>query len=304
MPWPPQSSIIYDNQLNFAVQSRVVGSGGRGIRSVSFNVVATCERDSWGTLNRLLISGADGMIVSNQNQGVSNVAGQGGLASQFCGLLQTTPGANGWLNASGDGYVNNPSAQDIGRVRALAEGVTLLRVVDLDRDGIPDTSPLNGMEMAVPEGSVAPLERDIGQTYFGADGNWVDVFRFRYTKTGFGGCPAAVEFSVQPVGMPTLFDTMQRVSGTWMARSVDAMAVRAGSVVVPLCSGGVACKADHDGNGSIDANDIFLFINDWFEGCAGAGGFWCSTRTADLNCNGLLTADDIFIYLERWFAGC
>ena len=304
MPWPPQMAVLYDNQLNFAVQSRVVGGVGVGIRSLTFNIVAACERDSWGTLDRLLISGVDGLSVSNQNQVVSNIPAQGGLASQFCGMLQITPGANGWLNASGDGFVNNLSAQDIGGVRALAQGVTLLRAVDLDADGIPDTSPLNGTQDVVPEGSVAPLERDVGQTFFGADGNWVDVYRFRYTKTGFGGCPAQVRFQVQVVGVPTVFNMMQRVGGEWTAQSMSVAEVRAGSVAVTLCSGGVACKADHDGNGRIDTNDIFLFINDWFEGCSGAGGFWCSTRSADVDCNGVLTAEDIFMYLERWFAGC
>jgi hypothetical protein len=304
MPWPPQASALLDNQLNFAVQSRVVGGTGIGIRSLSFNVIAACERDSWGTLDRLLISGTDGSMVSNPNQGVSNVPGQGGLASQFGGLLQTRPGAIGWLNASGDGYVNNLSAQDIGGIRALAQGVALVRAVDLDRDGIPDTSSLNGMEVAVPDGATAALDREVAQTYFGADGNWVDVYRFRYTKTGFGGCPAKVEFGVEPVGAPTLFDTMQRVGGVWTAQSVAATGVHAGSVIVTHCTGGMFCVADHDGSGQLDANDLFMFINDWFEGCSGAGGFWCSTRSADVDCNGVLTSQDIFLYLELWFAGC
>lgn len=304
MPWPPQSSVVYDNQLNFAVQSRVVGGSGVGIRSMSFNIVAACERDSWGTLDRLLISDADGLTESNQNQGVSNVPGLGGLAGQFCGLLQTSPGAIGWMNASGDGYVNNVSAQDIGGVRALAQGMPLVRAVDLDRDGIPDTNPLNGMEVEVPDGATALLDRNVAETYFGADGNWVDVYRFRYTKTGFGGCPAKVEFGVEPVGVPTLFDTMQYVGGEWMAQSMDATDVRAGTVTVTLCSGGQPCTADQDGSGVVDVNDIFQYINDWFQGCLGASGVQCSTRTADMDCNGAITVEDLFIYLERWFAGC
>ncbi len=304
MPWPPQGSVLYDNQLNFAVQSRVVGGSGFGLRSFAISIAAPCERDTWGTLDRLIVSNSDGTPVSNQNQGVNSEVGRGGLASQFCGIAEVSPGANGWLNASGDGYENNESAQDIGGIRGLAESGPLIRAVDQDEDGIPDTSPLNGMMGVVPEGATARLQLGVAETLFGADGNWVDVYRFRYTKTGFGSCPAQVEFRVVPVGMPTLFDTIERTGGAWRARSVEAAAVRAGSVAVTLCTSGSTCVADHDGSGEVNSNDLFQFINDWFSGCSGAGGFWCSTRTTDLDCNGLLTAEDLFAYLAHWFAGC
>jgi hypothetical protein len=307
MPWPPQPiSYLYDSELNFAVQARVVGSGGAGvgIRSITFNIEAPCERDSWGTLITLATSNGDGTYTSNPNQGISSEVGRGGLASQFTFLAQSDPGANGLINASGPGHMNNVSSQDIGLVRAMAQGGPLLRAVDLDLDGIPDTSPLNGSGMVAPEGTTAALERGVGETYFGSDGNWVDVYRFRYTKMGFGTCPATTEFRVVPVGMPTLFAMVERVGGQWTARQIVATSVTEGRFTVLHCTEGHLCPADQDGSGHLDANDLFQFIADWFSGCTGAGGIWCSGRTADMDCNGVVTADDLFMFLEAWFTGC
>jgi hypothetical protein len=304
MPWLPQTPVLVDNQLNFAVQARVVGEPGLGIRSLTFNIVAPCEQDSWGTLARMLVSDINGTYLSNQNQGVSSAVSQGGLPSQFCGEALADPSAEGLINASGNGYTNNVSAQEIGMIRALAQGKQLLKAVDLDLDGIPDTSPLNGSGAQAPEGAAAALDPVVATSLFGAEGNWVDLYRFRYTKTGFGGCPAQVTFRVEPVGMPTLFRTMLRTQTEWTATPIPAAGVRGGSFSVFMCSGGSPCPADQDGSGVVDVNDVFQYVHDWFMGCSGAGGVGCGPRSADFDCNGLLTVEDLFAFIGRWFEGC
>lgn len=54
------------------------------------------------------------------------------------------------------------------------------------------------------------------------------------------------------------------------------------------------CGADFDGNSSLDAADIFDFLNAWFVGFP----------SADYDGDGVNTAQDIFAFLNAWFAGC
>jgi hypothetical protein len=63
------------------------------------------------------------------------------------------------------------------------------------------------------------------------------------------------------------------------------------------------CRADFDGNGTPNIDDIFIFLNAWFANCTGQAGPPCNGRNADINNNGL-NIDDIFIFLNLWFAGC
>ena len=53
----------------------------------------------------------------------------------------------------------------------------------------------------------------------------------------------------------------------------------------------VVCPADFDGNSSINADDIFAFLDAWFSNAA----------AADVNGTDGVTADDIFAFLDLWF---
>jgi hypothetical protein len=54
-----------------------------------------------------------------------------------------------------------------------------------------------------------------------------------------------------------------------------------------------ACRADFNGNGTLEVQDIFDYLNSWFAGNA----------AADFNGGGL-AVQDIFDFLNAWFAGC
>jgi uncharacterized membrane protein len=56
----------------------------------------------------------------------------------------------------------------------------------------------------------------------------------------------------------------------------------------------VYCPSDQNGNGVVEVQDIFDFLNDWFAGLS----------RADANGNGVLEVQDIFDYLNAWFQGC
>ncbi len=53
------------------------------------------------------------------------------------------------------------------------------------------------------------------------------------------------------------------------------------------------CVADFDCSGTVEIDDIFAFLNAWFDGA----------DVADVTGNGL-SFDDIFAFLNAWFAGC
>jgi hypothetical protein len=53
------------------------------------------------------------------------------------------------------------------------------------------------------------------------------------------------------------------------------------------------CAADYNGDGVIQVQDIFDFLNGWFAG----------DPRADFNGGGL-SVQDIFDFLNSWFAGC
>ncbi len=55
-----------------------------------------------------------------------------------------------------------------------------------------------------------------------------------------------------------------------------------------------ACPADFGGNGVLEVQDIFDFLNVWFSG----------SLAADFNRSGGLQVQDIFDFLNAWFAGC
>ncbi|HVU64209.1 MAG TPA: hypothetical protein VHC70_09545 [Phycisphaerales bacterium] len=54
----------------------------------------------------------------------------------------------------------------------------------------------------------------------------------------------------------------------------------------------ISCRCDWNGNGVMEVQDIFDFLNSWFMG------------NGDLNGNGTTEIQDIFDFLNCWFAGC
>ncbi len=169
-----------DAVLNFAVQGRVLdgglggGGGTVGLGGFAFAIILNGESPSHGTLARDAITKPDNTYF----EGITGAppGSWGGVAHQYGYLIGLNVSFNGLINASGGGWTQTPS-QDIGLVSGFAAGSYLLSTpgVDDDFSGAPDTAV----------GDTAILPPAIMQDYFGAGGNWIDLFRFRYTVTNF-----------------------------------------------------------------------------------------------------------------------
>ena len=65
-----------------------------------------------------------------------------------------------------------------------------------------------------------------------------------------------------------------------------------------------ACPADFDANGFHTIDDLFIYINAYFNSCTGQTDAPCNGVNADFNGSGVLTIDDLFLYINAWFSGC
>jgi hypothetical protein len=62
--------------------------------------------------------------------------------------------------------------------------------------------------------------------------------------------------------------------------------------------GSPPCPGDHNGSGSVDADDLFAFLDDWFA----QNGVCTSSCSANYTSPPAVDADDLFAYLDLWFA--
>ena len=61
-----------------------------------------------------------------------------------------------------------------------------------------------------------------------------------------------------------------------------------------LCGTPFCCGADYNNNGTIEVQDIFDFLDAWFQ----------QVPASDFNHDGFKNVQDIFDFLSAWFAGC
>jgi hypothetical protein len=160
-----------DNVLDFAVQARVVGAPDTGLGQFQFNIHLVGEPEASGTLTRVLISNTDGTYATN---GFSNngTVGRGGIAAPYSYLAGISAFFNGLINTSGGSFTNGPD-QEILAITGSPTGNAMLLVTDLNGDGNPDTWPGTG--------TAAPLDVALANTYFAANGNFIDLYHFKYT---------------------------------------------------------------------------------------------------------------------------
>ena len=163
-----------DNVLNYSVQARVVGgTATQFLGTFQFDIVASGEPDSLGTLSKLLTSNADGTYAANTAQANNSTIGRGGLSAIYTYLAGIGANFNGLINTSAGSFTNTPGNQEIGLVTGFPAGNSLLLLTDLNLDGNPDTYPGTG--------TTAPVDPSIASEFLGASGNFVDVYRFKYT---------------------------------------------------------------------------------------------------------------------------
>jgi hypothetical protein len=171
-----------DPDLDIAVQVRVLQ--GQSLNRFGFNMVMPGEADAWGTLNRDRISNVDYTYFPGVT--ITNAVGLGGLARQYTYTAAINANFNGLLNTSAGPFTNTPTNQEIGGVygTAWASQLTNIPGIDGDGDGNPDTWSGNGTGQNPPQGATAAINPGAAEQYL-AQGQFIDVYRFRYTVTDF-----------------------------------------------------------------------------------------------------------------------
>ncbi len=238
--WTPATTLapLNDGVLDLAVQARVVGgTAGRGIGNFNFNVTTTSgEAESRGSLARARISntGTGTYNTSATQYDLSSTLGQGGLAATYIYLAGINGAFNGVINSSSGTYTNNAAEQDIGLITGAPIGGSLLTtfgsagVVDANGDPVPDTYPGTG--------TTATLDNALANTYLGANGNFVDLYHFRYTITN-STIDRTIVFAITGAAAQT-FGSLASSSGVWGPAGITDATVSVGSplsfrVIVP-----------------------------------------------------------------------
>ncbi|TVS08217.1 MAG: hypothetical protein EA423_01890, partial [Phycisphaerales bacterium] len=169
---------------------------------------------------------------------------------------------------------------------------------------------VGGADLGLPSGSIDP-NFQIGQLVVGDADQSTAVVLVDMNDNGNRG-PNAEPEALYLQGFPS--DDGLRVLGgsTLYLNGLDAYAVIAGdwihlNALVPAgqtrvdFDGGwidlgapFECIADINGDGVVDADDFFLFLQFFASG----------DPKADINCDGIIDADDFFAYLALFAAGC
>jgi hypothetical protein len=206
-----------DAVLNFAVQARVVGgAAGDSLGNFNFDILGTSnnggEPESRGTLAKLLTSNADGTLSANSTQSSGNAVGRHGLSAPYTYLAGINAAFNGSINASSGTFSNTPN-QDIGLITGSPTGSAMLLVTDVvDFDGNPDTYPGTGTS--------ADIDPAIASVYFGAGGNFCDIYRFKYTVTDLT-TNRVLNFSLANVGAQ-IMTSFVLSNGVWGPSQTNA----------------------------------------------------------------------------------
>jgi hypothetical protein len=156
------------NFVPFAVQARVIGN--RSLGNFNFDIILS-DLEAQGTLGRLGTTDSVGAYAANPTNAAGIAGGRAGLPNQYYFLAGINPNFNGLINQSAGTFVNSP-LNEIGLVTGSPTGDGIVALTDLDFDGAPDSGS-------------GPLDAAVSDGFLGSNGNWVDVFRFRYTVTDF-----------------------------------------------------------------------------------------------------------------------
>ncbi len=166
----PTFSGATDAVLNFGVQARVTGVAGRGIGDWAFNIRIAGEAEGGGTLARLRINNGDGTLFTGAPSTSTTGGGVLGVATAHRYLVGLNGNFNGLINTSAGTFTNGPD-QEIGLVGGTARGAGLNGTGLIAFD--PDTGAAS---IASDPDYTTGLEN-----FFGANGVWTDLYRFRFT---------------------------------------------------------------------------------------------------------------------------
>lgn len=223
--------------LDLAVQAKV--DGGAGLGAFGFSLVIPGEGDDKGTWgwDRIMSTGGLGTYYTGSPQSMQRAnVDQAGVARQYGFLTGVSELFNGVPNAAVSQYQNTATNQELFAIHGAAMGQQLLTTPGVDdaQNGWPSTwtggVPANG--------AVAPLDAAVGASYF-ASGQFVDLFRCRFTVSGFDrmrmlnvgfGSPPSVQTFTQYV----------LANSNWKAQTAAfAGTLDAAGLGIPVCSGWV-----------------------------------------------------------------
>jgi len=228
VPTPLGATLATDGNLNYAVQARVVGGGATDfLGNFSFDIVASGEADANGTLTKLLTSNADGSYTTNPTNANNATVGRGGLAAGYTYLAGINPNFNGLINLTGGTFTNTAASQEIGLVTGSPTGSALLLLTDTMGTGNPDTYSGSG--------TTAPIDPTIAAASLGAAGNFIDVYRFKYTISNLS-VDRFITFSLANV-TAQIGNSLALANGVWGPVQANASAVATAAapvhVIVP-----------------------------------------------------------------------
>lgn len=197
-----------DNVLDFAVRVRVTNSSTAMYAGGGLMIQMPGESQASGMLARGIISNTDGTYSSAL--GVSAPGTLSGVAASYRYLIGLNSAFNGGINANVGPALHNPAIQDIVGISPFPGGDGLVNT-----PGLFTFDPNTGEPIA-PAGNTVP--QAIGNQYFGARGNWIDIYRFRYTVTNF--TPRTVPVNPLPDGNGKWFSQLSLVESIWGAQTL------------------------------------------------------------------------------------
>ncbi|TVS09238.1 MAG: DUF11 domain-containing protein [Phycisphaerales bacterium] len=98
--------------------------------------------------------------------------------------------------------------------------------------------------------------------------------------------PGRVDLGMHPPSSDT--------GGGWWQVGTDGAVIMANALKYAASGGAPTCRPDLNGDGVVDADDFFLFLQFFAAG----------DLRADFNNDGIIDADDFFIFLNEFAAGC
>ncbi len=215
-----------NNVLNYAVQARVRGAVDTGLAQCSFSVQLAGESESAGTLALNTINDTNGTYWTGAIGSTSAAAGlRAGMANAYRYLVGVNPAFNGLINTTGGSWTNNPTQQDIGLITLSTDGSNYLAYTDPSGHGFPD-NPLNAATELNP--------------YFGANGNWVDVYRFQYTVTNLS-TNRTIPVNVVVEGTVNVFSSSAMAGGLWGPAATAAAGTSVSGSVFTVSVIGACC---------------------------------------------------------------
>ncbi len=232
-----QAQVVYsggsspDPVLDLAVQIRV--NGGSALGGFGFDVVILGEPDTNGTLGLNMISNAD-RTYSGLPPVPNAVVGRGGLAATYTYLAAINGAFNGKINMSSGEFTHSPANSEIGLVIGPAIGGPLMTTPGLDpnEEGNPGTWSGYGLGFPPTTGAVASIDPTLGSAYL-AQGQFIDVYRFRYTVTNFSN--RTLHLTLQDLRLQTAPQFIFSQSNGWgLDKATWAGAVTLSDLMIPL----------------------------------------------------------------------